>query len=499
MADLEEAITLTRQAVDATPADHPNRAGILNNLGSKLQSLYERTGEMADLEEAITVARQAVDATPADHPDRAGWLNNFGNNLESRYRRTGESGDLEGASSCLHAAWSCQTAIPFHRVKAATRCLSLLAGQSKIDPTIQLGEDVLDLLPAVSTKLLDRSDQQFVMLTFAGVAADVYACLLASGQPASALESLEKGSDIINSQLVNGRDDLSSLRHDYYDIACRYERLRDEINETSGECEQGTRRAQAANQRRETLAELDRCVLEIWGFAGYERSLVSQTVAEMQQCALGGTIMVVNITDFRSHAILVSKAAVRTLNLPRLVASDAKAWLRKKWTGLEVHRDERGRKNKEYLEYFLWLWNVCVKLVLDAIDTDHTPDALPRIWWMGTGHGSSMPFRAAGVHSPDSTENTFSKAVSSYTPSIKTLGYAHHRARITKNTQASLLIATMPTTPAGALHSNTGKLSDLPGVTAEEKVVGKSRQKSEQKSGVSALDPSGGSYTFLQL
>ena len=38
---------------------------------------------MKDLEEAIQTARQAVESTPADHPDQAGRLNNLGNKLES--------------------------------------------------------------------------------------------------------------------------------------------------------------------------------------------------------------------------------------------------------------------------------------------------------------------------------------------------------------------------------------------------------------------------------
>ena len=81
MKDLEEAIQTARQAVESTPADHPDRAAWLNNLGNKLESRYERTGEMKDLEEAIQTARQAVESTPADHPDRAAWLNNLGNKL----------------------------------------------------------------------------------------------------------------------------------------------------------------------------------------------------------------------------------------------------------------------------------------------------------------------------------------------------------------------------------------------------------------------------------
>ena len=58
-------------AVDATPADHPNRARYLSNLGSALQTRFERTGALADLDAAIEAGQAAVDATPAGHPDRA--------------------------------------------------------------------------------------------------------------------------------------------------------------------------------------------------------------------------------------------------------------------------------------------------------------------------------------------------------------------------------------------------------------------------------------------
>ncbi|RYP05472.1 hypothetical protein DL765_009836 [Monosporascus sp. GIB2] len=50
---------------------------------------FARTGDISDLEEAIGVAREAVDATPQDHPDRAGRLNNLGVRLGNRYSRTG--------------------------------------------------------------------------------------------------------------------------------------------------------------------------------------------------------------------------------------------------------------------------------------------------------------------------------------------------------------------------------------------------------------------------
>jgi hypothetical protein len=75
------------------------------------------------------------------------------------------------------------TAVPFHRIEAAARCVKLLARQGKTNRAIQLGKEVLDLLPSVHTKLLDRNDQQFAIATFAGVAADLCSFLLEMNQP----------------------------------------------------------------------------------------------------------------------------------------------------------------------------------------------------------------------------------------------------------------------------------------------------------------------------
>jgi tetratricopeptide (TPR) repeat protein len=83
MANLEEAIQVTRQAIALTPKDHSDLAGRLNNLGNSLGSRYKRTRDIANLEEAIQVARQAVASTPEDHSDIASCLNNLGNSLAS--------------------------------------------------------------------------------------------------------------------------------------------------------------------------------------------------------------------------------------------------------------------------------------------------------------------------------------------------------------------------------------------------------------------------------
>jgi hypothetical protein len=128
------------------------------------------------------------------------------------------------------------------------------------------------------------------------------------------------------------------------------------------EPQQDAAAAEVASRRRKAMTELDVCIQEIRGITGLERFLLGQTAAEMQNCASGGIIVVINVAMLRSDEILVSPEAIKTLKLPRLTASDAELWLGKKWKG---QRSERAQKNKDYLKYLSWLWEACVGQVLD--------------------------------------------------------------------------------------------------------------------------------------
>ncbi|KAN0067747.1 CHAT domain containing protein [Elaphomyces granulatus] len=439
MKDLEEAIQTARQAVESTPADHPDQATWLDNLGNKLESRYEWTGEMKDLEEAIQTARQAVESTPAGHPDHAGRLNNLGNKLESRYERTGEMKDVEEALRYLYDAWDCTNSVPFTRVRAAARCLKILSTQHKLDAGINLGRAVLELLPTAHTRLLSRNDQQFVMSTFAGVASDLCSFFLASSRPNEALEYLEQGRGVIISQLLDRRTNLSDLIADHPTLARQYECLVNKVNTQLRQTTHDAAEVQATKQRREAAAELDACIRMIRGIPHHQRFLLGQTVAEMQECAGDSNVVVVNITEFRSDAILVSRNAIKTVLLSQLSASDTRAWLSKRW--MAKKRSEQNTKNKEFLGTPEGL-----------VDRNRAGklDALPR---------SRITYE--GING-----NAYSKVISSYTPSIKTLAYAQNWARSTEEPHGSLLITTMPTTPRG--RSEKHALKDLPGAIKEE-------------------------------
>ena len=102
---LRESVTLFGEAVTATPAGHPDRAGYLSGLGGAMLKLAERTGDAGLLEQAASTQRAAAVAAPSGHPDRAAILANLGTTLEKLAVRTGDAGPLrEAVQTCQEAA-----------------------------------------------------------------------------------------------------------------------------------------------------------------------------------------------------------------------------------------------------------------------------------------------------------------------------------------------------------------------------------------------------------
>lgn len=69
-AALNEAVDLLRSgAATAASPGHPDRIAVLSLLNRVLHIRLELFGAQEDLDEAVTICRDAVAATPPDHPD----------------------------------------------------------------------------------------------------------------------------------------------------------------------------------------------------------------------------------------------------------------------------------------------------------------------------------------------------------------------------------------------------------------------------------------------
>jgi tetratricopeptide (TPR) repeat protein len=455
MTDLEEAIKTVLQAVDSTPSDHPDRAGYLNNLGNSLEKRYERTGEMVDLEGAVGAAQQAAQLTPADHADRAVYLNNLGNKLVRRYEQTQELCHLQNAATAFTLAWRALASVPFHRIASSRRAIKIFhrLGQNYLAALI--AEQVIDVLPTINPRFLNRSDRQYILSRYSGIAADACAVLLKTRSTGTALQCLEKGRAVILGQLIDDRTDITALRSEYSELASQFDILRNEVNNPANT-------SLVAHRHRLAAVELDKCIKNIQQLPGHTHFMSGLSEDEMRACATDGPIVVVNVSALGSDAIIVSPDSIKSLALPNLSAEVAETWISRDWHSRD--RPKRGENNKKYIEYLGWLWHVCVKPILDAVSPrENGPDGqLPRVWWVGSGLASSMPFHAAGVYSSWPGENALGRVVSSYAPSIKALAYSRTRRRHERAIQPKVLIATMPVTP---------DLKSLPGAGVERESV----------------------------
>lgn len=104
----------------------------------------------------------------------------------------------------------------------------------------------------------------------------------------------------------------------------------------------------------------------------------------------------------------------------------------------------------------------------------------PRIWWIGTGAASSLPFHAAGNYgydTRDSPDNCLSQRISSYTPSIKSLKHARSIASTASTLspgEQPLLGITMPTTPGHSALLGVNKEAEVIRDVAKQKRAMKS-------------------------
>jgi len=461
LKDLDDAINHAEAAVKATPEDHPSWAAWLNNFGNGLSKRYERTRDLQDLEAAISHAKSVVKATPEDHPERAAYLNNLGMHLKGQYKETGNLQDLELAIASWFASWSIRTAPLLTRIQAASvAARELVFGPLAIrdlSRAYSFLHDTTHLIPLAISRSLEREDQQQILakLTDYDLASLAIAVSLQAGQsPLEALRLQELGRSVTNGQLLDYRSDISDLMSQYPTLAQDFDALRQELDSpfpstewsSDSSIDKGLQIQQAAIRRRNKVAtDLDDILSQIRQKPAFETFLRAESEEYLLSAAQEGPIVVVNATNLRSDAILLTQNRVSSIALPDL--SQAR---KMKYFGKSGTTDDNEVK-REMLE---WLWKAVVQLVLRELGFYPTlVQPLPRIWWIGVGMMAQAPIHAATKFTKGTIKvklTTLQYCLPSYTSTIRALQYSRSRQQYQKN--SSMLIATMPTTPgAGPL------------------------------------------------
>jgi hypothetical protein len=458
-ADLDESIAYLEQAVAAADPDAPERLRWLSNLGTALQLRFEETGMPGDLDEAVRAGEEAVANTPADHAERAGRLSNLGRGLGARFEFTGAQEDLRAAINAYEASVGTVSAPASVRIRAA-RAGAALAADRHPALAAELLETAVRLLPEVAPRELERHDQQYALGGLSGLAADAAALALSvpGGSPADraslALRLLEAGRSVMLSQALEVRNDLTDLTHRHPALAERFIRLRDLLENVSGSAEQVT------SDRRRLATELTELLGEIRCQDGFGSFTLPPAATELMRQADQGPVAVLNVSEYRADALLLTEGGIVDLPLPGLEYDIVVERIMEFRRALRIAHEgttpqERTAAQRIVSSVLEWLWDSAAGPVLDALGLTAEPAqgaSPPRMWWATGGVMGLLPLHAAGYHqnAADGTgrRTVMDRVISSYTPTIAALRHARRPLRpATGITAPPALIVAMPTTP----------------------------------------------------
>jgi hypothetical protein len=184
---------------------------------------------------------------------------------------------------------------------------------------------------------------------------------------------------------------------------------------------------------------------------GCERFLLGPAESELKDAATGGPIVVFNVSEIRSDALIVTSHGIRAIRLELLSQAELEAYCERFLNAIYVlHREDYIKARRELNAVLSWLWDVAVGPILSVLGFLETPrdgETWPRLWWVGSGLLNLLPLNAAGYHN-GSSKNAIDRVISSYTPTIKATVYARQRQSALYNVldQRVVLIG-MPKTP----------------------------------------------------
>ena len=462
--DLLQAITYLQGLTDLSISNES--AQTYCNLVIAFLAIYKHTRAPDFSDASINAAKKAVELTKDDDPGKAGHLDHLGVAFVTRFELTGSLKDFQAAVESFERSAQMALARPGIRLSSAISAAHLLHSQGQIKDASRMLAYAVHLMPSMSQRTLERTDQQMRLsdVKIRGLAAD--ACALAvrvGGDISESLNLLELGRGILATIHLETRGDITRLRDTYPDFADKYKRLCDELNAdnlktaSSPDSQDSSGLRLQLLRRHDLSREFDDILSTIRAKHGFERFLLGPSREELNIIAANGPIVILNASRFGSHALLVTQNDIKHLPLQNLEYPDLEKKTKMFLDLLDKCKLANYLETNQAITSVLeWLWDAAVEPVLNALGFTETPQddtEWPRLWWVPIGLLSLFPIHAAGRYPKGrecKQETALDRVISSYTPTLKALDHARHQVKAIKGNKAAqtILMVSMSTTPS---------------------------------------------------
>ncbi len=490
--DLDDALSTAEQVVRDCSPDDPNLAGFLSILGHVLQARYEHEGRTNDLDAAIAAGNRAVELSEPGDPRLGRHLGALGHAFYLRHVGNNETADLDTAIERWRAATEADSTGPSVRMQAALEWASAAFKDRRMAAAADGFAAAVDLLPLVVWRGLDRFTQEDHLAELAGLASDAAAAAIAAGQPRRAVELLEQGRQVLWTQALHLRSDLTQLQEKAPELASRLDMARSQLDSPVPDSGSGgfSLRAQVghhepvphrlAESRRQLARAWDDIVQQVRRLDGFEHFLKPVPFDEIRAGAAAGPVAIINVSSLGCHALIITASGepgVQVIALHELTYDEAEhqANAQLKILGrtasgqrkfLEREQDRRGM-----LAILDWLWRTVAAPVLDAISYTDVPDdpaGPPRVWWCPTGPLTVLPLHAAGRYPELRTRSTvlrdtvLGRVVSSYAQSLTGLRNVTDRSTAAPVPFRQLVVGLADTPGYDSLRAVPAELQAMP-------------------------------------
>ncbi len=149
-ADLDRAVSVGEQAVEATPAGHPDRPRMLRGLAATLRGAFELSRQSATLDRAVALSDEALAATPPSSPTRGAALAGLAVSLYTRFEATGQAADLDKGIAALEALAATPRSDPSNAMLLAYflwKRFEVTGERADVERAVSLAENAASELP----------------------------------------------------------------------------------------------------------------------------------------------------------------------------------------------------------------------------------------------------------------------------------------------------------------------------------------------------------------
>ncbi|KAJ3536759.1 hypothetical protein NMY22_g5891 [Coprinellus aureogranulatus] len=486
LALITEALAAQRRAVELTSQADPDLPSRLSNLGTSLRRRFQNSGNASDIDESIALKRRAVDCTPEGHASLPRLLNGLADSLYVSSYSRGSRADLDASIQHYKRAALTEFGAPRPRLEAA-RLWARLCNQHYPDTADVLTafDTAIDLVAQVAGLERTIRSRHSELQDFTGLSQEACSAACRLGRVDKALEWVEQGRCIVWSQFRNLRSPLDDLRVVNPDLAEEIVDAASRIEEAGMSREHARlsipllKKIKLEDQALSHLSlvrQWDRLLQEVRRIPGFERFLTPSTSSTLlRSLPEEGSVVVLNVGDDRSDAIVLSRKADEPLHIPLHDFTSSKAEELHRLLkdvllegGLSMRGEEdslecglSGRALKPYRkprdteegtlrDILRCLWRDVVNpsvLVLGLSVDPTSGEEPPRIWWCPTRALSFLPIHAAGEYGSPHSDSIHDYAISSYIPSVSALNILVERAPGSVRTVSGLFLTSQPNPP----------------------------------------------------